>query len=190
MSKDNETKELSEMSLEELWELFPIKLVEPRADEWEKSYLEEEKRLIEIAGKYIQRISHVGSTAVGSIKAKPIVDIVVEVKDGKLRECASCLAENGYIIMNSEEHRISLNKGYTKYGYAEEVFHIHLRKEGDADERYFCRYLKNNPDVAKEYESLKMRLLEKYGRNRDAYTEAKTDFVKKITSEAKSLYRK
>ena len=42
---------------------------------------------------------------------------------------------------------------------------------------------------AKEYESLKLVLWKKYEHNRDAYTAAKTDFIRKWTAEARKLYR-
>lgn len=35
-------------------------------------------------------------------------------------------------------------------------------------------------EVAKEYEKLKLSLLPKYKNDRDGYTEAKTDFIKRI----------
>lgn len=44
------------------------------------------------------------------------------------------LEENGFIIMSSEGNRISLNKGYTVNGFADKVYHIHLRYTGDNDE--------------------------------------------------------
>lgn len=56
---------------------------------------------------------------------------------------------------------------------------------GDNDEIYFRDYLNERFDVAKEYEFLKLKLWKKYGFNRDAYTNAKTDFIKKYTDIAK-----
>ncbi|MBO7762604.1 MAG: GrpB family protein, partial [Clostridia bacterium] len=41
---------------------------------------------------------------------------------------------------------------------------------------------------AKEYEKLKISLWKEYEHNRDAYTNAKTEFVKKYTEKAKSIY--
>jgi GrpB-like predicted nucleotidyltransferase (UPF0157 family) len=72
-------KELSEMSLEELWELFPIFLVEHN-EKWADHYNEMERNLREMlpAGT-IDRISHIGSTAIQNIWAKNIVDIMVEI---------------------------------------------------------------------------------------------------------------
>jgi len=119
-------KKLSEMSLEELWELFPIffdrvsKLLE---------------RLVQRRGKMLKnllsqadRISHIGSTAVNSIWAKPIIDILVEMpRECDLTSIQNLLVNNGYICMNQSERRISFNKGYTENGFAERVFYLHLR---------------------------------------------------------------
>lgn len=87
--------------------------------------------------------------------------------------------------MSSNENRISLNKGYTEDGFAEKVFHLHLRLKDDINEIYFRDYLNAHQDIAKEYEKLKLKLWKKYEHNRDAYTNAKTEFVKKYTELAK-----
>ena len=84
--------------------------------------------------------------------------------------------------------RISLNKGYTSQGFAERVFHIHLRYGGDNDELYFRDYMNDHPALAKEYEKLKLSLWKKYEHDRDAYTDAKSTFVKKYTDSAKAEY--
>lgn len=178
------SKKLSEMSLEELWQLFPIVLTEHKPY-WTDWFQEEAGRLKSILPSYAE-YHHVGSTAVNNIIAKPIVDILVVVNNvDRLKQTASILQKNGYIIMSSTENRISLNKGYTENGFAEKVFHIHVRLQGDVDEIYFRDYLNAHPDVAREYEQLKLSLCQIYKHNRDAYTEAKTDFVKKYTSLAK-----
>ena len=45
-----------------------------------------------------------------------------------------------------------------------------------------------HPVVAKEYETLKLQLWKLYEHNRDAYTEAKTDFISKWTAQARMEY--
>ncbi len=181
------SKELSEMSLEELWELFPIFLTEHQSF-WKAWYAEEENMLKNFLTQ-ADRISHVGSTAVNSIWAKPIIDILVEIpRECDLTSIKNLLVTNGYICMNQSERRISLNKGYTENGFAERVFHLHLRHTGDNDELYFRDYLIEYPDVADEYEKMKLKLWKEYEHDRDGYTDAKADFIKKNTSEAKSLY--
>ena len=180
-------KKLSEMSLEELWQLFPIILTKHQED-WKEWYLEEEKLLKNILPQ-VEKISHIGSTAIPTIWTKPIIDILVEVpKECNLLDCKDLIVNNGYIFMSQSEDRISFNKGYTENGFAERVFHLHLRYVGDNDELYFRDYLIEFPDIAKEYEKLKLSLWKEHEHNRDAYTNAKTEFVKKYTGKAKSIY--
>lgn len=178
------------MCLEELWSLFPILLVEPKAC-WTVWFFEEKASLDRLLqGKNI-RVHHIGSTAVSRIKAKSIVDILIETERiVDMRNIACLLAANGYIIMSETKDRISLNKGYTEKGFAERVFHLHLRLLGDNDELYFRDYLQENPLIAKEYEAMKIVLAEKYKNDRDGYTQAKTEFVLKYTALAKEKYGK
>ena len=91
--------------------------------------------------------------------------------------------------MTENDKRVSFNKGYTRNGFAKKVFHLHLRQTGDNDEIYFRDYLIEHPEVANEYEKLKIRRQKKYRYQRDKYTTAKTDFVKKYTEKAKTLYK-
>lgn len=180
-------KKLSEMSMEELWELFPIFLTEHQTC-WNEWYAEEEmflKRVIPQA----ERISHIGSTAIGSIQAKPIIDILAEVPRGcKLAEHKDHIENSGYLCMAQGTDRMSFNKGYTENGFAEKVFHLHVRYAGDNDELYFRDYLLEHPNVAEEYEKMKLKLWKEYEHDRDGYTNAKTGFIQKYTEEARVLY--
>ena len=182
-------KDLSEMTLEELWELFPIFLV-AHDDRWKDNFHEIEKTLTRLlTDQPVVRISHIGSTAIQGIWAKNIVDVMVEIpQSADMKDMAQILEQNVFTIMSSEANRISLNKGYTPNGFADKVYHIHLRYAGDNDELYFRDYLNAHPDVAKEYESLKLRLWKQYEHNRDAYTDAKTEFISKWTAEARKEY--
>lgn len=180
-------KKLSEMSLEELWQLFPIYLTEHQPC-WKEWYFEEEALLKNIFSS-TERISHIGSTAIPSIWAKPIIDILVEIpKDTNLIDYKALITSNGYICMSQSEKGLSFNKGYTEKGFAERVFHLHLKYVGDNNELYFRDYLIEHSDVAKEYEELKLKLWKKYEHNRDAYTNAKSELVKKYTEQAKMIY--
>ena len=180
---------LEEMSLEELWQLFPIFLREYQ-DEWKDWYAEERLRLLSFLPEHqIVRLSHIGSTSVKTGWVKPIVDILLEIpKAADMAVMRDLLLQNGYLLMSESEGRMSFNKGYTPSGFAERVFHLHLRYEGDHDELYFRDYLQEHPAVAEDYEKLKLSLWKQYEHNRDAYTEAKTDFIKNYTEEAKKLY--
>lgn len=186
----DEAARLRAMSLQELWELFPISLVAPKP-EWAQRYQSMELRLREMLWDVDNvRISHIGSTAIKGIWAKDIVDILVEVgAEQSLDALAERLERKGFIRMSESPSRISLNYGYTLDGFAEEVFHVHLRHCGDNDELYFRDYLNEYPGVAEDYQRLKLSLWREHEHDRDAYTEGKTEFVRKWTEEAKRVYK-
>ena len=71
-------KSLSEMTLNELWELFPVILSEHKTY-WSDWYVQEKRRIETFLQIPDVRISHVGSTAVPGIWAKLIIDILVEI---------------------------------------------------------------------------------------------------------------
>lgn len=192
-------KKLSNMTLEELWRLFPISLV-PHNDAWRDWFYEESHALSQILPGF--NLFHIGSTAIPGIYAKNIVDIMAVAQvavDGQnsagtldlvvLERASDALCAAGWMCMSRTANRISLNKGYTESGFAERVFHLHLRLPGDTDELFFCDYLCKHTDVAKEYESLKLSLWKKFEFNRDGYTEAKSDFIRNITEIAKNTLK-
>ena len=96
-------KKLEEMSLEELWHLFPIFLVEHK-DEWDVWYRDERQNLETLLlGKKVKRISHIGSTSIPGILAKDIVDILVEVADTATLDAARKeLMDNGWLLMSND----------------------------------------------------------------------------------------
>ncbi len=179
-------KSLSEMTLQELWQLFPIQLTEHKKY-WENWYREEQEFLLSFLPKNV-RIYHIGSTSINGIWAKPIVDILVETPLIDHQAIKELLLKNGYLCMAQSKKRIDFNKGYTPDGFAQRVFHLHLRNFGDNDELYFRDYLNERPEIAKEYEKLKLSLWKPYEHDRDGYTEQKTKFVRKYTQCAIKQY--
>ena len=189
------SKPLSEMTLEELWQLFPIILSEHDPD-WRKYYEEEKTLLGKSFGNLLVRIEHIGSTAVEGLIAKPTVDILLEVDPSASPDTVRRTAERcGYTVMSEKtvrEYRLDLCKGYTPQGFADKVFHLHIRHPGDWDEIVFRDYLRQNPGKAREYARLKTDLQKRFEHNRDAYTEAKGDFIRACVKEARgrSIYKK
>jgi GrpB-like predicted nucleotidyltransferase (UPF0157 family) len=176
------------LTLSELWHLFPIELAE-HDPAWRDWYDNEKSSLLALLGGVIERIDHIGSTAVGGLLAKPIVDILLQVSDDcDVEELKSRLAGDGWLMMAEQAEpylQLDLNKGYTPDGFADRVYHLHIRRVGDWDELYFRDYIIKHPEAAAEYAALKRRLLAEYKYDRDAYTEAKGDFIRAYTTKAR-----
>ena len=184
-------KKLKDMSLEALWILFHIILKEhnPKYQSW---YNDEKNSLILVLeNQKVCRINHIGSTSVKGLIAKPIIDILLELpNDYDLNAIAKLLKENHWSLMtrNNETKTLDLNKGYTPSGFAERVYHLHIKPSGDWGELYFRDYLQQHADVARQYETLKLGLKERFEHNRDAYTNAKSEFIHQHTQKARKAF--
>ncbi len=177
-------KPLSQMTNEELWRLFPVILKEYNVDypAWFAGEAADLGKLLPVAPG---ELHHIGSTAVPGLAAKPTVDLLLEVRpETNLTELAQTLTAAGWIACPRPDQPppgIMFLKGYTPDGFAEKVFHLHLRYGSDHDEIYFRDYLLAHPEVARQYAELKRELQQKYEFDRDAYTANKSDFVRQYT---------
>ena len=183
---------LTEMSNQQLWVLFPI-ILAPYCPEWPELFRREAALLKRAVGEQrILRISHIGSTAVPGLLAKPAIDILLEISgETTLGEFQMSLEEAGYLFAaqpGKPAPGMMFLKGDTPQGFAREVFHVHVRYLGDWDELYFRDYLRQFPRKAAEYEALKRRLQVKYTHDRDAYTQAKGSFIKSTTALARKHF--
>ncbi len=159
---------------------------------WTEFFLQEEDLIAKRLNKKkegILRITHIGSTSVPGIMAKPTIDILLEIPDAT--DCTQLITEIenlGYHYIPKPENpapHMMFVKGYTPEGFRGQSYHLHVRYRGDWDEPYFRDYLSAHPHIAKEYEYLKISLAEEYHNDRDGYTAAKTGFITRITEYAR-----
>ncbi|MDH6309228.1 GrpB-like predicted nucleotidyltransferase (UPF0157 family) [Dysgonomonas sp. PFB1-18] len=181
-------KPLKNMTNEELWKLFPIVISEYKPY-WKDYYASERTSLKKALGKDMLRIHHIGSTAIPNLPAKPTIDILIEIRDETdTQQLIERMEKEGYIYSSQPKKpspHMMFMKGYTPQGFAEKVFHVHVRYSGNWDEIYFRDYLLTHPETVREYGELKLKLKTEFEHDRDAYTAAKTDFIRRITNLAK-----
>ena len=107
---------MKEMSLEELWQLYPIILKDhnPNYQSW---YAEKKQRLLHILHNYdICRINHIGSTSVEGLIAKPTIDILLELpKDYAVNDIAQLLQNDDWILMQKDDKQRTLRSGKRIY---------------------------------------------------------------------------
>lgn len=188
------SKTLSEMTNEELWALFPIILTE-HDPAWAEQYAQEWERIMAAVGQEnIVRVSHIGSTAVKGLVAKPTIDILLEITDAcDTEKLKAALMADGYQFSpqpkNPPPHMMFM-KGYTPEGFKGQEYHLHVRYGGDWDELYFRDYLIAHPEAAREYGELKAGLKQDLEHDRDGYTAAKTEIVREYTVLARKEFGK
>lgn len=187
-------KGLHEMTPEELGKLFPIQVV-PYSEHWVELFKSESVLIRQTLESGIAlKIEHFGSTAVEGLSAKPTIDILVEIPpltEALKEQIISKISTIGYQFIWRTDEKVPYMhfvKGYTPDGFRGDVFHIHMGDKNHAlwDRIFFRDYLRQNRQVAAEYEILKESLAKKYKYDREAYTNAKSDFVKRITTLAKT----
>ncbi len=151
-------------------------------EEWSKIFEKDKDMLLHILGNSAEDIQHVGSTAIPGISAKPIIDILVGLKDiFEAERFISKLEEKSYEYRPnaSTQDRLLFIKGGENF----RTHHIHV-VQYDSNEWnrmiHFRDYLRENPNIAMEYKKLKEELAEKFPNNREAYTKGKEKFVKQI----------
>lgn len=168
--------------------LFPVVLA-PYTPAYHARYEKEKTYLSAVFGESLVRISHIGSTAVAELLAKPTIDILLEVYEGTVLDpFTETLLEAGYVVNTPPGDRILYLKGYTPSGFSGQAMHIHVRDAGDWGELYFRDYLMAHPEAAKEYAALKQSLLQRLEYDRDGYTDAKGEFVRRVTTLARSEF--
>lgn len=159
---------------------------------------EDEKRHLRncLPHDLIGRIEHFGSTAIPNLAAKPIVDMLVEVTslEETKERIVPVLEAQGYDYFWRPMHGDDVPPFYAWFikrnSAGIRTHHIHL-VESDFehwDRLLFRDYLREWPDVAEEYEALKLSLALDHANDREAYTEAKTEFVVRVTQAAKDYY--
>ena len=154
--------------------------VAPYDPSWPDLYAEEAARLSDAIGDWaVGGIHHVGSTAVPGLAAKPIIDILVGVDSlpGSLT-CIDLVEPLGYQYF---PYRVDDMHWFCKPSPQRRTHHLHLvpaSSQRFVDELAFRDYLRAHDDRARAYERLKVGLARAHPRDREAYTEGKSDFVR------------
>jgi GrpB-like predicted nucleotidyltransferase (UPF0157 family) len=171
--------------------------VVPYNPDWPRMFLLEKNHLLScLPDTILKRIEHFGSTAIPRLSAKPIIDILVEVtslEDTK-KIIVPILTAQGYEYFWRPSWGDDVPPFYAWFikrdSQGQRTHHIHMVEHDFEhwDRLLFRDYLIEYPDIAKEYEQIKVRLAENFQDNRVTYTQAKTEFIVKVTQLAKRYY--
>ncbi|MGO5065373.1 MULTISPECIES: GrpB family protein [unclassified Clostridium] len=165
-----------------------IRIIEvvPHNPEWKIKYQKEADKIYNIMKEEIVKIHHIGSTSIEGIYAKPVIDILVEVKDiNNVDNYNEEMKRLGYIAKG--EYGIKGRRFFLK-GLYHRTHHVHIFEKGDSEiERHinFRDYMREHKEEAKQYEELKKELALEFRYDIDYYCEGKDSFIKEIDKKAK-----
>jgi len=163
-----------------------ITLVEYDAD-WPNLFEREARRICSALGNKALQIEHVGSTSVPGLCAKPIIDMLLVVKDSADESSyVPVLEAAGYVLQIREpdwfEHR--LFKG------PDTDINLHVFSLGTSEIDRMLRFrdwLRSNEKDREKYAQVKLNLAKNKWRHVQHYADAKTSIVQEIMERANSV---
>lgn len=154
--------------------------------DWPKKFEKHAKAISDALGETALRIEHIGSTAVPELGAKPIIDILVVVRNSADESTYLLQLEvAGYVLRVREpdwnEHRM--------FRTPERDVHIHIYSAGCPEIQrnlIFRDRLRGNAEDRKLYDRVKRELAKKDWPDMNAYPNAKTEVIDKLIAAQRS----
>jgi GrpB-like predicted nucleotidyltransferase (UPF0157 family) len=155
---------------------------------WPDLFVQEAERVRAVLGEdQVVAIEHFGSTAVPGLAAKPILDLLIEVRSLEVaRQAVPALAALGYAFWhdNPDQDRLFFVRGLPPRG--PRTHHLHIVEPGSPlwKRLLFRDYLRLNPEERTRYAALKRDLAARFPTDRDGYTQAKTAYIEQVMQKA------
>lgn len=152
----------------------------PYDPEWPRRFDAERWLLEDVLALWLEGgIHHIGSTAVPGLAAKPILDMMAGVRDlEEARAAYEPLAEHGWVY---EPHRPGIAHHFARRSPAGDTTHgLHLTEPASdlwRERLVFRDALRDDPELAADYERLKRDLAREYADEGSAYVQGKRPFV-------------
>ena len=166
-----------------------VKLISHQ-EEWNKNAEKVILKLKQLLGDAAVDIQHVGSTAIASIYAKPIIDIVIGVRDlNDVVSYVELLKQHDFVFRGEDvEGQLLFVMG--DFEKDTRTHHIHVVKwNGEEWNNYinFRDYLNCCPDKAMLYDACKKKLASQFPDDRRSYTAGKQELIECLLKEAETF---
>lgn len=160
----------------------PPIIIEPYDPTWPMKFEAEKALLLSVLKPWlVGPVEHVGSTAVPGLPAKPIIDIMAGVADlSSSVPAIDALKSLRYCYF---DYKADQMHWFCKPSDFERTHHLHLipwKSPLWHDRLVFRDRLRNDAVTRRSYAELKIALASTYREDREAYTEAKTDFIQSV----------
>jgi GrpB-like predicted nucleotidyltransferase (UPF0157 family) len=160
--------------------------VVPHDPAWAAAFQSCADEIAAVLGAELSAIHHAGSTAIPGIRAKPIIDIVVEARRlAALDDCAAALAALGYEARG--EHGIAGRRFFIRNRDGQRAHHVHGFQAGHPEIERMLNlrdFLRSHPEDAQAYSQLKQALSRQFPSDIGRYTDGKSAFIEAILHRA------
>ncbi|QBK04919.1 GrpB family protein [Hylemonella gracilis] len=157
----------------------------PHDPAWPQAYAAERLRLLSVLPGVFIDVQHVGSTAVPGLAAKPIIDILASVTSMAVAESVIApLCAVGYTTSAEYNATLSDRKWLMRWADGRRTHHLHVAVHDGPVWREWLRFrdaLRAQPALAARYAEWKADCAGKHPRDREAYTQAKAEFIRAVT---------
>lgn len=151
---------------------------------WPEAFAAERAALSRVIGRFlVGPIEHVGSTAVPGLRAKPVIDIMAGVQ--RLDASRAAIETLTALDYHYWPYQPEVMHWFCKPSEDRRTHHLHLVPLGSVHWRErlaFRDRLRKDPAARAEYGALKDTLAARYRDDREAYTEAKGELVRRIVA--------
>jgi GrpB-like predicted nucleotidyltransferase (UPF0157 family) len=155
-------------------------------------YADEKIKLLQALNGAEVEIEHIGSTSVAGLAAKPIIDIMMGLKDfAAADQLVPKIVAAGYAYIKKFEIEMPYRRYLTKG--SPHTHHIHLVAIGSEfwmRHLLFRDYLRTDSGLRDEYAKLKKSLAELEWNDVNEYCDAKIAFIRKAEKEAEEFFSK
>jgi GrpB-like predicted nucleotidyltransferase (UPF0157 family) len=166
------------------WAKEPVEVKTPDPAWLEKGTVEVNELREHLFPYGVSEIEHVGSTSIPNLPAKPIIDMMAKIKSyDDLDGIVERLKIYNWNYVPPELDGQVWRRFFVKVKKDKRECHLHLMLEDEdrwEKQLKFRDKLREQSNLAKQYAELKRKLAEENKDDREAYTEAKTDFIKYV----------
>lgn len=155
------------------------------SEDWPSLYEAERQRLLSLLPDTFINLQHIGSTSIPGMIAKPIIDILAGVDSMETaKSIAAKLCNSGYTTSAEFNQSLSDRQWFMRWAHGHRTHHLHVVVYGSkvwVERLSFRDSLRSSAELASEYAKLKTQIAVKHATDREAYTDAKSDFVNALS---------
>ena len=155
---------------------------------WPSMFAAERQRLLSLLPGVFLQVEHIGSTAVPGMLSKPVIDLLAGVGSMASAKCiAGRICASGYTTSIEFNESLVDRMWFMRWAEGHRTHHLHLVvQDGNVWHEHiaFRDAVRSSPSLAARYAAVKQQLAAMHATDREAYTNAKAEFIRSALRDA------